>query len=331
MIPKISVIMSVYNKGAYLGQAIQSVLDQSFNDFEFIIRDNHSTDNSIEIITGFSDQRIDFAKNSRNLGPGGSLNNCIGEACGEYVVIAHGDDIWGRDFLAENMAYFARHPSINISHSLMHTINDADLVIESQKDVSVGDCMIEPYKEVLEKLFKGNYIKTPTVFIKRSTMKYFDIRYMYTGDWDLFLNLAAEHESFIFINKPLVYYRVSSGSETAVGMKGGDLVLEDYLTLRNFFNKYPEYRQYRGKSLRRVSESILRRSRDVDNRETLYFFLSCVILSYPLQVFNPVFHLYILVGVLFGPKGVSSLKKSSRYIGRLFKKNKPAAIGKSIQ
>lgn len=312
--PKVSVLMSVYNKGAFLDLAIRSVLDQSFEDFEFIIKDNHSTDNSIEIISGFSDHRIKFTKNSRNLGPGGSLNNCIGEAQGEFVVIAHGDDIWDENFLAVNMESFLKYPSINISHSLINIIDNKDCVEPSSLDKSAGDLKIETYKDVLTQLFRGNYIKTPTVIVRRSVMKYFDIRYMYTGDWNLFLNLAAGHENFMFINKPLLNYRVSTGSETAVGMKGGDLVLEDYLTLRNFFNNHPEYNQYRNKSLERLSLSILKRSRYVDSRETLSFYLCCVIICYPLQVFNPIFHLYIISGILFGPSGVRSIKNASRYV-----------------
>jgi len=310
--PKISILMSVYNKGNYLNQAIQSILDQSFNDFEFIIRDNHSNDNSIEIIAGFSDPRIRFAKNSRNLGPVVSLNNCIEEAQGEYVTFAHGDDIWDKDFLATNFAHLENHALISISHSLMHRIDEQDNITPVQPDKAVGEYQIEGYEDVLNKLFKGSYIKTPTAFIRRAAMRYYDIRYIYTCDWDMFLNIAVAHHDFLFINKPLIYYRVSSTSETAAGIRGGDLVLEGYLTLRNFFNKNPEFHRYRRRSLRRFSGNILRRSRDVGDRESLYFFFCCAILCYPMLVFNPTFHLYTLLGVLFGPSGVRLLKRTRK-------------------
>jgi glycosyltransferase involved in cell wall biosynthesis len=328
--PKVSVLMSVYNKGAYLDLAIRSVLDQSFKDFEFIIKDNHSTDNSIEIISSFSDHRIKFAKNSRNLGPGGSLNNCIGEAQGEFVVIAHGDDIWNEDFLSVNMDCFLKYPTINISHSQINIIDSQDCVKPPSLDNFVGDLKIETYNDVLTQLFRGNYIKTPSVIIRRAVMEYFDIRYMYTGDWNLYLNLAADHENFMFINKPLLNYRVSTGSETAVGMKGGDLVLEDFLTLRNFFNNHPEYKQHRNNSLRLLSQSILKRSRYVDSRETLSFYLCCVILCYPLQVFNPILQLYIFSGILFGPSGVRSLKNASRCVRESLRLLKKKIMKKSI-
>ena len=310
--PKVSVLMSIYNKGEYLQQAIQSILDQSYTDFEFIIRDNHSTDNSIDVVAGFNDPRINFAKNSRNLGPGGSLNNCIGEAKGEYVTIAHGDDIWDKEFLATNLAFLENKPSINIAHSLMHVIDERDIVTYTHQEEGIGEYRIDGYEDVLKQLFKGCYVKTPTVFIRRTSLRYFEIRYMYTGDWDLYLNLAASHFDFVFINKPLIYYRVSNISETAVGMRGGDLVLEGCMTLRNFFNKYPEYSQYRRKALQRFSGSILRRSKDASGRESLSFFFCCAILCYPLQVFNPVFHFYLFMGVIFGPRGIRLLKRTKR-------------------
>jgi len=76
--PRVSVLMSCYNKGQFLRETIPSVLSQSFTDFEFVIFDNKSTDDSVAIIGGFDDPRIRFFQNSRNLGPGPSMNNCIG-------------------------------------------------------------------------------------------------------------------------------------------------------------------------------------------------------------------------------------------------------------
>jgi len=308
MSPKVSVLMSVYNKGKFLRNAIDSILGQSFSDFEFIIKDNCSTDDSVAIIESYHDHRIIFTRNTRNLGPGGSLNNCIGEARGEYITIAHGDDIWDIDFLAVNIAYLEQHPSASLAHSLMSRIDEQDNATPAQLHSNVGEYRIDRYEDVLQRLFKSCYILTPTVFVKRASMKYYENRYIYTCDWSLYLNLAVARENFIFINRPLIQYRVSSSSETAIGMRDGDLVLEGYLTLRNFFNNYPEYSQYRNASLRRYSRNILRRSRDSSDREKLKALLCYSLLCYPLQIINPVFHVYLFLGILFGPSGVRSLK-----------------------
>jgi len=311
--------MSVYNKGEFLHQAIQSILEQSFTDFEFIIRDNQSADNSIEVIIGFTDQRINFARNSRNLGPVGSLNNCIEAAQGDYITFAHGDDIWDKEFLATHVAHLEMHPSVKMSHSLMHCIKGQDGVIEARPEQGVGEYLIEGYEDVLKKLFKGCFVKTPTAFFRRNAIRFYDVRYIYTCDWDMYLQIAVAGNDFLFVNKPLLSYRVSDTSETAVGMKHGDLILESYLTLRNFFDRHQEYRRFRRKSFKRLSDSVLRRSRDVGSRDTLYFFFCCAILCYPLQVLNPGFYLYLFLGLLFGPRGVHFLKNSSRFFKRLIR------------
>jgi glycosyltransferase involved in cell wall biosynthesis len=315
--PKVSILMSVYNKGDLLRQAIQSILDQSLADFEFIIRDNESTDNSVEIIKGFNDDRIKFSRNSRNLGPVGSLNNCIEQARGEYITFAHGDDIWDRNFLSTNAGYLDTYVNVSVSHSLMHTIDANDSIVYCQPDKRFDDHRIEEYQEVLTRLFKGCYIKTPTVFIRNKAVRYYNYRYMYTWDWDMYLNVAAARNDFLFINRPLIYYRVSTANETAIGMKGGDFILEGYLVLRNFFQSHREYSGYRKKAFNRLSASILRRSRDVDSRTALSFFLCFAILCYPVRIFSPVFHLYLFFGLLFGPSGVRVFKDASRWFKRL--------------
>jgi glycosyltransferase involved in cell wall biosynthesis len=317
LMPKISILMSVYNKGEFLRESIQSILDQSYPDFEFIIRDNQSSDNSVDVVKSFADQRIKFERNSRNLGPVGSLNNCIEAAQGDYVTFAHGDDIWEKDFLAANIEHLEKNDSINISHSLMHFIDEQGAIRRTMPDKSIGDYRIESYDQVVKRLFKGCYVKTPTAFVRRKAMRYYDVRYVYTCDWDMFFQIAATGNDFLFINRPLMSYRVSTSSETAVGMRGGDMILESYLTLRNFFNNHQEYGRYRSVAFKRLSASVLRRSRDVASRETMYFFLCCAILCYPLTALSPVFHLYLVMGLLFGPRGLQALKRSSRSITRM--------------
>ncbi len=316
---KVSIIMSVFNKGDYLRQAIQSILDQSFPDFELIIRDNQSGDDSVEIIRSFTDPRINFEQNSRNVGPGESLNRCIESSSGDYLAIAHGDDVWDCNFLSVNLDLMEEHTDVNVSHSLTHTIDRTGNIRHALTENNIGDYQIIKHDEVLKGLFKGCFVKTPTIFMRRCVVRYFDLRYIYTGDWDMFLKIAAEGNDFMFINKPLVYYRVTSNSETAVAMKNGDLVMEDYLTLRNFFSAHPAYQIYRQKSLRRLSGSILRRARDTADKQTLYQFLWTAVLSYPPTLINPAFHLYYATGTIFGPKGLQALKKVSKIFTRLLK------------
>ncbi len=113
--PEISVIMPVYNAGKFLAAAIESILKQNHTDFEFIILDDASTDNSLEIINKFCDPRIVLSANVENLGVARSLNKGIELARGRYIVRMDADDISMPNRLARQIRFMQDHPEIGIS------------------------------------------------------------------------------------------------------------------------------------------------------------------------------------------------------------------------
>lgn len=106
--PKISVIMPAYNSGDYIGKAIESVLTQTLDDFELIIINDGSLDNTSQVIGSFDDERI-ILINQENQGPGAARNNALKIACGEYVMFLDADDWYADDAL--EIAY--GHASLN--------------------------------------------------------------------------------------------------------------------------------------------------------------------------------------------------------------------------
>ncbi|MBA3284207.1 MAG: glycosyltransferase family 2 protein, partial [Nitrosopumilus sp.] len=91
--PKVTVLMPVYNASAYLHDAIQSILNQTFQDFEFLIIDDGSSDNSEIIIKGYKDKRIRFIKNEQNIGISATLNKGIELASCELIARMDADDV----------------------------------------------------------------------------------------------------------------------------------------------------------------------------------------------------------------------------------------------
>jgi len=89
---KISVIISAYNHQKFVAKTIQSVLDQSFQDFEILITNDNSTDKTLDIIKSFKDPRIKLFENNINLGMVINTNNMIKIATGEYIAIINSDD-----------------------------------------------------------------------------------------------------------------------------------------------------------------------------------------------------------------------------------------------
>lgn len=112
----VSVIMTVYNTDKYLPLAIESILDQTFNEYEFIIIDDSSIDRSLEIIKGYGkkDSRIRLITNETNLGISRSRNIGLREAKGELIAVADSDDISLRDRLTKQVEYMNKHPETQV-------------------------------------------------------------------------------------------------------------------------------------------------------------------------------------------------------------------------
>jgi len=114
-VPEISVIMSNYNtKESYLRESIESILNQTFNDFEFIIIDDNSTSNSIEIIESYKDKRIKILRNDQNLGLASSLNKGIRYSKGNYIARMDADDVSINTRLEKQFNYLENNKDIHI-------------------------------------------------------------------------------------------------------------------------------------------------------------------------------------------------------------------------
>jgi len=113
-LPKVSVIMPVYNTETYVAQAIESILAQTFTDFEFIIVDDGSTDRTPAILDAFSrsDNRVRIIHNPVNRGPAACRNIGLNNSSGEYIALMDADDISKPERLAKQSAYLHNHPDV---------------------------------------------------------------------------------------------------------------------------------------------------------------------------------------------------------------------------
>jgi len=111
--PLVSIIMPVYNAGDFLSSAIQSILDQTFTDFELLIIDDGSTDNSASVIRQYTDSRIIFSSQA-NKGLTGTLNDALSKCRGTYIARMDQDDISEPQRIAQQVAYLEQHPEIGV-------------------------------------------------------------------------------------------------------------------------------------------------------------------------------------------------------------------------
>src|SRR5882672_11542755 len=112
--PLVSVIMTVYNTEKYLTEAVNSILNQSLKDFEFIIIDDGSTDGSAQLLDSFLDPRIRIFKSSENLGLIVQSNKALGLARGKYIARMDSDDISLPTRLATQVAFLESHLEIGL-------------------------------------------------------------------------------------------------------------------------------------------------------------------------------------------------------------------------
>ncbi|MDH3249728.1 MAG: glycosyltransferase, partial [Acidimicrobiia bacterium] len=107
--PLVSIVMPAFDGGAYIGEALRSVFDQTFEDYEVVIVDDDSHDDTIEVISAFSDPRLRVLRNDQRLGPVENWNRALEEARGELVKVMAQDDVMYRTCLEQQVSALRAH------------------------------------------------------------------------------------------------------------------------------------------------------------------------------------------------------------------------------
>lgn len=205
--PKISVVMSVYNGEKYLQEAIESILTQTYSDFEFIIIDDCSTDDSVKIIESYDDRRIRLIRNKHNLRLPASLNKGIKMATGKYIARMDADDISMPDRFDKQVAYMETHSEVVAAGGSFQAIDEN------------GNNLYIHHSAVGEKLAKYCLMPSPmahpTVMMRRDVIVannlFYDEQYSSAQDYDLWQRI---NKKFKIDNLPdiLLRYRIQSNS-----------------------------------------------------------------------------------------------------------------------
>ncbi len=160
MNPKVSVVMPTYNQAQYIGIAIESVIAQTFQDFELIIIDNHSNDGTENVIRSFDDRRIRYEKFHNNGVIGASRNRGIASARADLIAFLDSDDRWYDAKLATTVQAFEHTPNIVAACHAENKIRDGHIIGVIEKSAYTG----ELYEKLL---FHRNYL-SPSAAVVRS-------------------------------------------------------------------------------------------------------------------------------------------------------------------
>ncbi|WP_256010059.1 glycosyltransferase [Desertivirga xinjiangensis] len=209
----ISVLMSVYDSGQYLENAILSILNQTFENFEFIIIDDGSTDNSVAICQTYAskDSRIRFIQNEQNLGLAASLNKGIQIAKGHYIARQDADDISSVDRLSLQLKYALAHPEVDVIGSDCYVIDITGQIVFLNSSYSRQ----KNFRSVL--LNRRAIFPHGSAFIKRKKLEevgLYDTRYYYVQDGELWLRFLSNGALVHVLNQPLYLYRTGPVATT---------------------------------------------------------------------------------------------------------------------
>lgn len=201
---KVSVVTSVYNCENYIAETIESVINQTFEDWEFIIINDCSKDKSAEIIKSFNDKRIRFIDNESNQGQCKNLNMGISMARGEYIARLDHDDICYPDRFKKQIEYLDTHPEVVLCGSWTDYWENGEIIKKECPPIKGAD-------ELSFSLCFRNYgVPHSSFMIRKSVMINNNIwygDYLYAEDYDLLFKLLQVGK-ISYIPEALVIYRV---------------------------------------------------------------------------------------------------------------------------
>ena len=217
MAPKVSVLLPAYNQEELIKQTINSVLDQTFADFELIINDDCSTDKTVDTIKSFNDSRIKASFSEENEGTVASLNKMLKTARGEYIAVIGADDLWKMEKLQKQVEYLDKNKDIAATFSYADIIDENASVLGKASHFPI-DIFKYDYKNRQKTLcdffLGGNRLCHASLLVRSDVHKEigeYNLAYRQLHDFDLWIRLLSCYEIYI-MKEPLVEYRFIKGS-----------------------------------------------------------------------------------------------------------------------
>lgn len=210
--PTVSVIIPTYNRASLIEKPIKSILAQTFQDFEIVVVDDCSTDNTEEVVKAFNDRRINYFRHQKNQGAGVSRNTGIANSASKYVAFLDSDDEWLPEKLEKQVTLFQNsNAEVGMVYTWLCNINDSGEVM------SVSGSRHRGF--IKDDLLYSNFVGTPsTVMLKRECLEKvggFDPAMLtFVEDLDLWIRIATHYQVEV-IPEVLVRYLDSGGRDRA--------------------------------------------------------------------------------------------------------------------
>jgi len=212
--PLVTIAMPAYNHGRFVAHAIESVLSQTMTDWELIIVDDASTDNTREVISRYSDPRIQYIAHPENRGPAATTNRAFQEARGTWVSLLASDDAYAPTRLEEQLAYVNIHPECGMVMTEFAFMDEhhRKLTDNNHFATETFDYSIRTPQAWLRFFFdKGNCIPAAALLFRKAYLDsagLMDTRLLQLHDYDLWLRFVLSGCVIGTVHKPLTHYRI---------------------------------------------------------------------------------------------------------------------------
>jgi glycosyltransferase involved in cell wall biosynthesis len=242
--PKLTICMNTYNRARYVSQSIPTVLSQSFDDFELIVLDAASPDNTEEVVRSLADRRIVYVRTETRIGMTEGWMRCLAMARGEYVAILSDDDLYFPSMLEVECEVLNHNPRVGFVHSAFCLFGDDEKVVRVAYPAE-APYIREGRDEFKRHIVGKNYVCTQTVLFRKNAYQAcggLDPCFLQVADWDLWLRMELHGCQVAYVNEPLAAFRIHSGSITSRSLSTGSVAQELFLMFAKILGS-KEFRQ----------------------------------------------------------------------------------------
>ena len=220
----VSVIINCHNGEKYLKQCIESVIDQTYRNWEIIFLDNFSNDNSVLTINSYKDKRIKVYKTNKFLNLYKARNEAVKKSMGKYICFLDTDDYWEKSKIENQLYFIQENPEYAMIYSNYYIFNQ-----KKNKKFLMSDYEL-PYGNIIKKILKDYSIGILTVFIKKEIFENqsFNPELSILGDFDFFVRISNDYKIGC-IQKPLATYRVHENNYSKINIKKYIIELKNWI------------------------------------------------------------------------------------------------------
>jgi glycosyltransferase involved in cell wall biosynthesis len=241
--PRISVCIPTYNTARYLSEAIESVLVQSASDYELVVCDNASTDETPDICGRYCDPRVRYVRFEDFVGQSANWNRCLKLPAGKYVVLLHADDALRPDFLKRAAEVLDHNPAVGLVHCSVQHIDQSGALLNLQ--TLYDDDRLESGEVLFKRLLLEGCVVNPAgVMVRREIydeLGPFTEDIVWGVDWHMWMRVAL-HSQVAYLTEPLALYRQHPQSGTSGVMATARNGKDEMWMLDDIFRQVPASR-----------------------------------------------------------------------------------------